>query len=94
VKSPVKRLEEALNDSELMLTDRDRLLADLSKVRGVGFKKLELRNTTNGEKIAWSRVIVSSCGISDQILRSKDQDELVKRVKDLEEAMSRVGKTD
>ena len=86
-RSPVERIEEALRDSKSEITDRDRLLTDLMRVRDLGFKKVEARNTQSSEKISWARLIVMSCSASDQILRSKEESDLLKRVQELERAI-------
>ena len=73
----VDRIEEALHEVSSDIDDRDRLLGALAKIRDMGFKRIELRNTRNNERIRWAQVIISSCKTSDQIMKSREQDELV-----------------
>ena len=76
------------------ISDRERLLGDLIKVRQLGFKKIELKNTANSERISWARVIINSCKVSDQIMKSKEQDEVVRDVLELKKMVDKMQEKD
>ena len=67
--------------------DRKALLIDLENVKEIAFSKIELRNTKNSEKIRWAGVVIRACGVSDQILRNKELEELDSRLKMIEVAI-------
>jgi hypothetical protein len=88
--SPVDQIEDALKQVSAEITDRERLLRDLVKVRQLGFKKMEYKNSSNSERISWARVIINSCKVSDQIMKSKEQDEIVYDVLELKKAVNNI----
>ena len=86
--SSVDRLEQVLSDVSGDLSDRERLLGVLERVRDIAFEKLELRNTKNADMMKWSRIIIQSCSASNSLLRDKENEELDSRLRILEAAMS------
>ena len=85
--SSVDRLEQVLSDVSGDLSDRERLLGVLERVRDIAFEKLELRNTKNADMMKWARIIIQSCTASNSLLRDKENEELDSRLRILEAAM-------
>jgi hypothetical protein len=89
VLSPIEKIEEALKEVSAEISDRERLLVALEKVRQLAFYKMEHKNTISrgrNDRISWARVIINSCKVSDQIMKSKEQNELVREVLELKKA--------
>jgi hypothetical protein len=88
--SQVENIIDGILDTSNDLKERIRLLAALERVRQYGFEKLDLRNTTNNEKIKWSKVIISSCTASDNILKNLQQDEMKQEIQELREQVDEI----
>ena len=43
---------------------------------------------SRAQRIAWARVIINSCKVSDQILKTKEQDEILRDIFELKKAVA------
>jgi len=63
---------------------REEVLVSLRIVIDNAFEKANLRNTQNGERIKWNRVVIQAGQVAALVLRDADLDDLQDRIEQLE----------